>query len=103
MKVATDYNASLIGAGTEAAVRMLLGLPVLVTPAMTANTGLVVDKTQILSVVGPVSVASSEHALFSSDSILLRATWRFGAKILRPDRIGSFEVVEPEPVEPPEG
>ena len=36
LKRATDSNESLVGAGTVAAERALLGLPVLVTPAMPA-------------------------------------------------------------------
>lgn len=98
MKIGGNYNASLLGAGTQPAPRMLLGLPVLVTDAMTANTGLVIDKTQILSAVGQLEIATSEHAKFASDNILIRATWRFGANVLRADRLGSFEVAEPEVV-----
>ena len=95
MKLGTGYNAALLGAGIESLERRLLSLPVLVTPAMTSMTGLVIDRTAIVSAVGPVSVATSEHTYFASDGIALRATWRFGANVVHPDRIGSFEVAAP--------
>jgi HK97 family phage major capsid protein len=92
LKVGTSYNQSLLGAGTTDAVPMLLSLPVLVNPAMSAHTGLVIDRQAIVSAVGDVQVANSEHALFSHDSVLLRATWRFGHVVVRPNRIGRFTV-----------
>lgn len=95
MKLGTGYNAALLGAGIESTERRLLSLPVLVTPAMTSMTGLVVDRNAIVSAVGQVSVATSEHTYFASDGIALRATWRFGANVVHPDRIGSFDVVAP--------
>lgn len=94
-KTGTGSAQSLLGAGASDSVRTLLDLPVLVTPAMTAGTGLVVDKSAVVSAVGPVHVAQSEHAYFSSDSIALRATFRFGSNVVRPDRIGSFTVTAP--------
>lgn len=94
-KTATGSAASLLGAGTSDAARLLLDLPVLVTPAMTAGTGLVIDKSAIVAAVGEVMVAQSEHAYFDSDSIALRCTWRFGANVVRPDRIGKFTVTAP--------
>ena len=60
-----------------------------------AGTGLVIDKSAIVSAVGEVMVAQSEHAYFDSDSIALRCTWRFGANVVRPDRIGKFTVTAP--------
>ena len=92
LKIGADYNATLLGAGTQDTARMLLGLPVLVTPAMSASTGLVIDKTAVLSAVGTVAVATSEHFYFGSDGIALRATWRFGQNVVFPDRIGKFAV-----------
>ena len=44
---------------------------------------------------GQVLVAQSEHAYFSSDSIGLRCTWRFGQNVVRADRIGKFTVTAP--------
>lgn len=89
-------NASLVGAGTEDAERRLLGLPLIVTPAITGLNGLVIDRAAVVVAAGPVTVASSEHARFAHDQILLRATWRFGANVVRPDRVGTFSVVDPD-------
>lgn len=94
-KTGTGSAQSLLGAGASDSVRTLLDLPVLVTPAMSAGTGLVVDKSAVVSAVGPVYVAQSEHAYFTSDSIALRCTFRFGANVVRPDRIGKFTVTAP--------
>lgn len=64
----------------------------LVTRALTPGTGTVVDKSAIVSAVGQVMVSQSEHAYFSSDSVALRCTWRFGQNIVRPERIGKFTI-----------
>lgn len=72
-------NRSLIGAGVESAQRTLLSIPVNVTSAMPEGKILAVDKTKTLSAYGQIQVSRSEHAYFSSDSLALRATLRFGA------------------------
>jgi HK97 family phage major capsid protein len=92
LKVGTDRNDSLLGAGTLDLEKRLLGLPVLTTSAVPTGQLLVVDSTAIVSAVGPVMVAQSEHAYFASDSIALRCTWRFGANLVHPDRIARLEV-----------
>jgi hypothetical protein len=63
--------------------------PPVLGSAMPPYSGLVLDKTAIVSAVGGVRVANSEHELFSRDSVMLRATWRFGHAVVRPNRIGS--------------
>lgn len=92
LKTATGANTGLLGAGTNDAQRMLLDLPVTVSAAMSANTGLVIDKSAIVSALGTVNVATSDQVFFNSDSIGLRATWRIGHNIVKPERIGSFTV-----------
>ena len=72
-----------------------MGIPVRVTAALAEGTGLVVDRTAIVSATSTVNVASSEHAAFDSDSIMLRATWRIGWAAVHADRIGSFMVTAP--------
>ena len=74
------------------AVPMLLSLPVIVDPAVPDYSRVVVDQRAIVSAVGQVKVATSEHQYFSSDSVLLRATWRFGHIVVRPNRLGVFTV-----------
>jgi hypothetical protein len=74
---------------------MLLSLPVLVNEAVPDYTGLVVDRNAIVSAAGPVMVATNEATYFTSDSIALRATWRSGHVVVRPQRIGKFTIVQP--------
>jgi HK97 family phage major capsid protein len=95
LKIATSYNQTLLGAGTSDAEQRLLGLPVIVDPAVPDYSGVVVDQRAVVSAVGQIKVATSEHQLFSSDSVLLRATWRFGHVVVRPDRIGTFTITPP--------
>lgn len=92
LKVATDYNQTLLGAGTQDAVPMLLSLPVLRSRFIPAYHGLVIDQRAVVSAVGPVTVATSEHALFSRDAVQLRATWRIGWGVTRPNWIGKFSM-----------
>lgn len=92
LKLDTDTsNQSLLGAGTTDARPMLLGLPVIVNRFVGAFNGVVLDRNAVVSAVGPVSVATSEHAAFERDSVLLRATWRIGWNIVRPNWVGSFD------------
>lgn len=88
----TSTNESLLGAGTTDAQPMLLSLPVVTNIAVPASTGFVVDRSAIVSAVGQVRIANSEHEYFSSDSVAVRATWRTGHKVMRPERIGKFTV-----------
>lgn len=92
IKTGTDSAAALLGAGTTDAARVLLDLPVTVSGAMPASTGLVIDRGAIVSAVGTVQVASSEHVYFAADSVALRCTWRFGAAVVKPTRLGTFTV-----------
>lgn len=94
-KTGTGSAAGLLGAGTQDAARMLLDVPVIVSGAMTSGTGLAIDRGAVVSAVGPVRVATSEHVYFSSDSVGLRCTWRIGWNLVRPDRVGKFTVTAP--------
>ncbi|MCV7122300.1 phage major capsid protein [Mycobacterium lacus] len=94
LKLATDSNASLLGAGTDgspavAPQRRLLDVPVLIDRDVTQGNLVVLDKRAILSVIGQVLVATSQDYLFGKDSIATRLTWRFGAKVSRPERVVS--------------
>jgi HK97 family phage major capsid protein len=92
LKRATDCNESLVGAGTVAAERALLGLPVLVTPAMPGGALLVVDKSAVIGAQSPVRLARSEDAYFSSDTIGVRVTWRLGWKVMHTARVAKLTV-----------
>ena len=95
-KIADTYNQSLLGAGVNDAVPRLLGLPLVVSNALTDSyAGLVIDRSAVVSAVGPVKVSTSEHTFFTADSVGLKCTWRFGHTVPRPDRIGKFSVAAP--------
>src|SRR5699024_7899088 len=94
LKTADGSNASLVGAGTDDAEPRLLGLPLTVTAALSDTDGLVVDRNAIVAAAGAVHVARSEHRYFDSDSIGLRASFRFGFNITRPNRIGKFTIAD---------
>lgn len=90
LKTADNFNTSLLGAGTTEAQRFLFNLPVIVDPAVPSGTGIIIDSSAVVSAVGPVTVATSDQAHFTSDSVAVRCTWRFGQNIVRPNRIGLF-------------
>lgn len=92
LKRGADSNESLVGAGTVAAERALLGLPVLVTPAMPAGSLLVVDQSAVIGAQGPVRVARSDDAYFSSDSIGVRVTWRLGWNVQHGSRVAKLTI-----------
>lgn len=92
LKTANDSNVSLVGAGTNDAVPMLLGVPLVITAAMPAGQGLVLDSRAVVSAVGPVEVETSEHRYFEYRDVGLVAQWRIGQAVVRPDRIGTFTV-----------
>jgi hypothetical protein len=54
--------------------------------------GFVIDKNAIMSAVGSIKVATSDERYFDSDSIGVRATWRLGHAVVRPERIGVFSI-----------
>ena len=62
---------------------------------MTDGTMLVLDKSTILSVYGSVQLATSTDYYFDSDSIGVRATWRFGQKIADTARVIKLTVATP--------
>lgn len=92
LKRGADSNESLVGAGTVAAERALLGLPVLVTPAMPAGSLLVIDQSAVIGAQSPVRVARSDDAYFSSDSIGVRVTWRLGWQVMHGMRVAKLTV-----------
>jgi len=92
LKTGATYNSSLLGAGTSDAVERLLSLPVIVNVALPAYSGLVIDRTAVVSAVGPVQIATSSDVYFQNDEIGLRATWRVGHAVVRPNRIGKFTI-----------
>lgn len=90
MKGATGSAVPLLGAGTEATDRLVLGVPVLVTAAAPADTLLVIDSGAIVSAVGQVQLARSEDAYFGSDVVGVRVTFRLGWAAMKPEHIAKI-------------
>lgn len=95
-KTADTWNSSLLGAGTIDSPPALLGLPVLVDAAVPAGQGIILDKNAIVSAAGTVNVAVSDQVYFNSDSLGVRCTFRFGANVVRPNRVQVFTVTDPD-------
>lgn len=87
LKKSAESEESLLGAGTADTERKLLGLPVLVTPAMPAGGVLVLDRSAVLAAQSPLRLARSEDAFFASDVIAVRLTWRIGWQVMHPARV----------------
>lgn len=81
---------SLLGFGTQDTQPMLLNIPVLISNAMPTGTGLIVDRTAVISAHSPIMAAVSYERYFEADSVGLRATWRIGQAVVKPSRIGWF-------------
>lgn len=96
LKTASASNQSLVGAGVEDARRQLLGVPVLVSAAMTSGGILVLDRSAVVSAAGSVLVATSTDRYFESDSVAVRVTWRFGQNVVRPERVVKLAIAVPE-------
>lgn len=90
LKAGTGSAQALLGAGTEATERRVLGIPALVTSAMPVGSLLVVDKSAVLAAQSPLRLARSEDAFFSSDVVAVRVTWRLGWNVQRPARVAKL-------------
>lgn len=97
----TDTSAQLLlGAPGEAVGRKLFGLDVHTSAQMPATGGLILDKSNVLTVAGPLMLAKTDLALFTSDSIVFRAMLRLGWGVIRPNRMAKFSIPAAAPEEP---
>lgn len=94
LKRADASNESLVGAGTVAAERALLSLPVFVTPDMPSHEILVGDRSAVVAAQSLVRLARSEDAYFSADVIGVRLTWRLGWNVMHPDRVAKLSTAD---------
>lgn len=92
VKTQTGASTALLGAGTDQAEARLLSIPVIVNAQVPTGTGLLVDKTAVISAVSQLEIATDTGHYFSSDSIAVRATMRTGHVLPRPNRLGVFYV-----------
>lgn len=91
-KLKTTEGKGLLIDPVEAGELSIHGLPVIVNRAMPDKTLLVVSAGEIVAAVGTVNLAVSTDALFTSDSLIRRATWRIGAKVIHANRLAKLTV-----------
>ncbi len=96
LKAATGSNMPLLGGGTAATERAVLGLPVVTSSAVPSGQLLVLDRGAILVAApeGP-TVESSRDFAFDYYAIAARATFRFGWKVARPDHVVKLTTTAP--------
>lgn len=92
LKAGDASNEGLLSPVTAEPVSAILGLQVIVSPFMPANTGLIVDPGAIVSAYSDVSVAQSTEAKFTSDSTVYRVTARVGHAVVKADRLAKLTI-----------
>lgn len=92
LKTTETAATNLLGAGTDNSEPRLLSVPVALNSQMPAYSGLLIDRTQVISAVSALEIATDASRYFDSDSVAVRATWRTGHTVPRPNRIGTFTV-----------
>lgn len=90
LKTISGSAVGVLGSGTEDATPKLLSIPVEINNQMPTKSGLLIDKTAVISAAGTLEIATSADQYFNSDSIAVRATLRTGHTVPRPGRIGKF-------------
>lgn len=71
---------------------VLYGLPVILTAQAPANTVLILDQSQIISAISPVTTATTSERYFEKDSVGIRVTFRLGFGLLHPNRIAKLTI-----------
>ena len=95
LKESTTSNRSLLTPdATSGASTVIAGIRTVVSSALATGTGLIVDPSAIASAYGQLTIATSEHAYFNSDTIAIRATWRVGHNVIYPNRLAKFTVAD---------
>lgn len=91
-KLKTTDGRGLLIDPVESGELSIHGLPVIVNRAMPDNTLLIVSAGEIVAAVGTVNLAVSTDAMFTSDSLIRRATWRIGAKVIHANRLAKLTI-----------
>lgn len=84
-------NRGLLDSQVEAG-KSLAGLPVISHSAVPQGEALVYDATEVVAAYGDLLVARSDDAYFASDSVAVRATFRVGWEVVRPERLQKLTV-----------
>lgn len=94
-KLKTDDTASnqgLLSPVTASPTSPILGLQVVVSPFLPANSGLIVDPANIVSAVSTVDVAQSTDAKFLQDATVYRVIVRCGHAVVKADRLAKLSI-----------
>jgi HK97 family phage major capsid protein len=91
-KLALNSGEKVLGSPSQAGQLTVFDLPVIVNNAMPDSQLFLTSAFEIVAAVGPVQLATSGDALFNSDSLVRRATWRIGAKAIHPDRLALLTI-----------
>lgn len=83
----TGSNVSVLAGPHEAAERTLAGVPVIVHAAVAQGKALMLDRSEVVAAYGSMQLARSDDVFFMTDSVGIRATWRIGWNIVRPERL----------------
>jgi len=67
----------------------------LVSNAAPDGNLLILDRRSVIAASGPIRLARSEDAFFTSGVIAIRVTWRFGWQVMHPKRIVKLTVSWP--------
>lgn len=84
---ATGSNQSLLADVHSAAERSIAGVPVIVHNAVSEGQAILIDRTEVVAAYGQLQLARSEDVYFTQDAIGVRATWRIGWNVVRPNRV----------------
>lgn len=90
LKAGTGSAQLLLGSPAEQTTKQLFGVPVITSAHVPANTVVVLDKNDILSVAGDIQLDKSTDAFFEHDSIAYRALWRTGWGTIHPNRLAKI-------------
>ena len=96
LRVANGYNQTLLGSAGDGTDDRLLGLPVYRSPFVEIGEALVIDRSEIVSASSQIEIAVSDQHAFDRRGITLRAWWRIGFGVPRPERIGRITVTLPK-------
>ncbi|MEE1296963.1 MAG: phage major capsid protein [Bifidobacterium sp.] len=73
---------------------MLYGIPIVINKMAPNNALAIIDRTDIISAVGAVSLSGSDQRYFESDAYAIRGTFRSGWGVIHSDRLAIVHTTE---------
>ncbi|KFI58325.1 phage major capsid protein [Bifidobacterium cuniculi] len=75
---------------------MLYGIPIVINKMAPANALAIIDRTDIISAVGAVTLSGSDQRYFDSDAYAIRGTFRSGWGVIHSNRLAIVHTEEAE-------